>query len=321
MATEAMPGKENEGLTAQVGHWYGMIARRLLACAKPKGTVPATSAQPGTVQQREALPEQLKRCQAQLTRLQTEIAAARWGGPDSADASLQAQEQIGHLARLYVAVSMLHGTLDRQKVLVTVREILTDLVGAQSFGVFELDAGAGLLSPISAVGLDPERYSTIPLDTGPIARAALRGEKFTASRGRPTRRSADAHAPLACIPLLIENGVYGVVAIFRLLPHKGGFGPRDEELLDLLAVHGGRALYAASLVAGHSSTFSTPPPGASHEELAGRAGPPATAGGISTEEWPPTRPLRPEDLAAQALRHGGAPARPPAPRLFREIGE
>jgi GAF domain-containing protein len=46
----------------------------------------------------------------------------------------------------------------------------------------------------------------------------------------------------ACIPMKIGQRVLGVIAIFRLLPHKGGLNSVDLDLLDLLSTHAAVAL-------------------------------------------------------------------------------
>ena len=53
--------------------------------------------------------------------------------------------------------------------------------------------------------------------------------------------------PLAVIPLKAEGTSVGVIAIYRLLPHKKGFTPVDHQLLELVAEHTPSALLSARL--------------------------------------------------------------------------
>ena len=55
----------------------------------------------------------------------------------------------------------------------------------------------------------------------------------------------------ACIPLKVAGRIVGVLAVFRLLPHKGALDAIDIDLFDVLAAHAASALlftrlYAAS---------------------------------------------------------------------------
>jgi hypothetical protein len=49
--------------------------------------------------------------------------------------------------------------------------------------------------------------------------------------------------------LKLDGRVTGALALFRLLPHKGGYQPLDNELFDLLATQAAVALYCTSLTA------------------------------------------------------------------------
>src|SRR5262245_26970304 len=88
------------------------------------------------------------------------------------------QQQSASLLNLYVAAYRLHGTLDRGEVLAALREIIANMVGSEKLGIFELDPGAGALTLISWDGIDPERYRSVPLASGPIGHAARTGEIY-----------------------------------------------------------------------------------------------------------------------------------------------
>jgi hypothetical protein len=59
--------------------------------------------------------------------------------------------------------------------------------------------------------------------------------------GSPAESAGD-DAITACIPMKIGQRVLGVIAVFRLLPHKGGLNAVDLDLLDLLSTHAAVAL-------------------------------------------------------------------------------
>jgi GAF domain-containing protein len=96
------------------------------------------------------------------------------------------------------------------------------------------------------MGIDPEIWSSIPLDRGIIGRVASTGEKFVegVSPNLPLVREV---AMTACIPLKLDDRVIGVIAIFGLLPQKQGLAPVDFELFDLLATHAATALFCTRI--------------------------------------------------------------------------
>ena len=51
----------------------------------------------------------------------------------------------------------------------------------------------------------------------------------------------------ACVPLKLDDKVTGVIAIFGLLPQKGGIEELDRELFDLLATQAAFARYCTGL--------------------------------------------------------------------------
>jgi len=143
------------------------------------------------------------------------------------------------LANLYVASYQLHGTLDREGVVAAIQEIVINLIGSESFGVFECTADA--MQPICAVGLSPE-------ETFRVERLGhqLWGEL---QRGELLLRPAAVGEWLAWLPLKINGRVTGVIAIRQLLPHKEGLEPVDFELFDLLANQAATSLLCTSLLA------------------------------------------------------------------------
>lgn len=144
-----------------------------------------------------------------------------------------------HLANLYVASYRLHETLHRPAVIEAIREIVVNLVGSEEFGVFELNESGDTLSLTDwcgdvVAGLPPKLSGA-----SPILRTASIGEVYVGP-AEPTRAAGE---PAACIPLKVEGRVMGVIAVFRLLPHKPALEEVDLELFDLLAMQAGVALH------------------------------------------------------------------------------
>jgi hypothetical protein len=163
---------------------------------------------------------------------------------------VESEAQVGNLAALYVAVTSVHGALDRPSVLSSVQEIVTNLIGSEEMAIFETDATQGRLTLLASLGIEPGRYQEIALGEGAIGHAAVTGERLIRQEGGSLSEDGDA-ALTACIPLKVAGRIVGVLAVFRLLPHKGCLDAIDIDLFDVLAAHAASALlftrlYAAS---------------------------------------------------------------------------
>jgi hypothetical protein len=158
----------------------------------------------------------------------------------------QVEQQNNNLTNLYVASYRLHGTLDRADVVATIQEIIANLVGSEEHGIFEVRPGTKTLGLVASTGIDVATYREVPVGEGPIGRVAQSGEPFIVAEGKD---SPDPDEPelMACIPLKLNDTVFGVIALFRLLPQKPHFEPVDHELFDLLATHAATALYCTGL--------------------------------------------------------------------------
>jgi GAF domain-containing protein len=162
----------------------------------------------------------------------------------------ESEAQVSNLASLYVAVTSVHGALDRPSVLSSVQEIVTNLIGSEEMAIFETDRAHGRLALLASTGIEPGPYQEISIGNGPIGRAAATGERLIRHEGGSLTEDGDA-ALTACIPLKIDGRVIGVLAVFRLLPHKRRLDAIDLDLFDVLAAHAASALlftrlYAAS---------------------------------------------------------------------------
>jgi len=162
----------------------------------------------------------------------------------------ESEAQVANLASLYVAVTSVHGALDRPSVLASVQEIVTNLIGSEEMAIFEIDAAHGGLTLLASMGIEPGPYQDIALGAGAIGRAAATGERLIRQQGGSLTEDGDA-ALTACIPLKVAGRIVGVLAVFRLLPHKGWLDAIDIDLFDVLAAHAASALlftrlYAAS---------------------------------------------------------------------------
>lgn len=160
------------------------------------------------------------------------------------------------IASLYVATDRLHASLDRGEVLAAIQEIITNLIGCEELAVFEVDASGSALALATSMGIDAERFASVPLGEGPIGRVASTGTPhFALGAAKSSRRDKpssdvagdEAMGLSACVPLMRGEVVTGAIAIFRLLAHKSALTEMDRELLSALIPHAALALYCCSL--------------------------------------------------------------------------
>jgi hypothetical protein len=190
--------------------------------------------------------EELDRYRVEGLRLHEQLARTEKDGEQFAARYVEVERENSNLANLYVASYRLHSTLERSEVLEVIHEIVTNLVGCEEMVLYETRPD-GVLSALSAQGLDKTLLRPIPFGVGLIGQAAETGETYVA----PTRdgaggRGEEAHLT-ACVPLRLGERVIGALALFRLLPQKAGLELLDRELFDLLATHAATALYCSEL--------------------------------------------------------------------------
>jgi len=153
---------------------------------------------------------------------------------------LEVEQQNANLANLYVASYQLNGTLDRERVIQAVKEIIINLIGCEELAIWEMDEELGALVLAGSFGIDRGRWASVGIGSGLVGKAAESGERFIASHAGGDRAGAEL---TACIPLKLDERVVGVIGIFSLLQQKQGLEPVDFELFDLLASHAATSLF------------------------------------------------------------------------------
>jgi hypothetical protein len=161
---------------------------------------------------------------------------------------LAAEQQVGDLANLYVAVNSLHAATE-PAVIAALREIVANLVGSEEFALFETDARNGHIRLVAASGVAAFRFETLELGTGIIGTVAETGRPHVRREGGCGQSGSD-ESITACLPLRIGTTVTGVLAIFQLLPHKGTLDAPDFDLFEVLSAHLAPALLLARLAKG-----------------------------------------------------------------------
>ncbi len=154
---------------------------------------------------------------------------------------------------------LLAATLDADRILDVIAEKCREILGAEAFGLFDLQAD-GRLRYVRGFGLDPAfvRQHTLALGEGVVGRAALERrsvqtvdlltdpaiELGPAARARIEHEGSRA---LVAVPILIRSEILGVLAVY----HAPGFRiPAEEtEFLEILASHAAVALDTVRLFA------------------------------------------------------------------------
>jgi hypothetical protein len=152
---------------------------------------------------------------------------------------VEVEEQNTQLANLYVASYQLNGTLDRERVIASIQEIVINLIGCEELAIWELDEKSQALCLVGSFGIDVEAWSSVPLGSGIAGSVAVSGKRFLGG--------GILSDPVACIPLVLDERVVGVIGLFSLLSQKQGLERVDHELFDLLASHAAFALYCTRL--------------------------------------------------------------------------
>jgi hypothetical protein len=195
-----------------------------------------------------SLEGELDRERKDRLRIEERIAAIDAERRSYRERYLEVEAQNANVSNLYVATLRVHGSIGRSDVLAAIHEIVINLVGCEELAVLEMNSEGSALSVSSSFGIDPSPYRRVPLGAGILGTCAVTGRTYVAGEspaiaGLPH----DAHLT-ACVPLMVEGVVTGVIAIFRLLDHKPNLERIDHELFGLLGTHAAMALYCATQV-------------------------------------------------------------------------
>lgn len=206
------------------------------------------------------LRETLTRCRQDHSELQGRLREVESVSRGYADEYLQLERRNSNLVNLYVASYGLHGRLDRATVLQSIKEIVINLIGSEELAVLELDGDGFMMA--DSFGVEAAQCAGLSSTAGLVGRTMATGEPWVEGRSDASERTEAEEHLTACIPLKVEDRVFGALAIFRLLPQKSaGLVDVDHELLDLLAAQAGTALFCSTLFARHgTSSLPTPEP-------------------------------------------------------------
>ena len=162
---------------------------------------------------------------------------------DFAQRYVEVEEQNESLANLYVASYQLHSTLDPGEVIECIKEIVVNMVGSEEFGLFIVDEETNELVLAGFEGEMARDFESrrIRFGEGIEGTVAESGEMLFPNGNDPGKEIC------ACVPLRIKDRVVGVIAMYKLLPHKKRLTGLDFKLLELLAGHAATALVSSKL--------------------------------------------------------------------------
>ncbi len=160
----------------------------------------------------------------------------------------EVESELESFANLYVASYQLHSSLRPRTVMRNLKELLMQLVGVRSLGVYFVEDAERRLVPIASEGVDLALLPPIPLSDYTTDDVTATVVERTYLTGVPHVAEGESLAPpAACIPLQLEDRAIGAIVVYTLLGHKKRFVTVDRELFKLLGAHAGGALVAAYL--------------------------------------------------------------------------
>ncbi len=188
--------------------------------------------------------EELERHRRGHDELRRQLAEIERESRSFANQFAEIEQRNMNLANLYVSSYQLHGTLDRNAVLDSIREILINLIGCEELAVFELSEDGSALELVTSFGVNEQEYRRIGVNDHVIGKLVATGGTYI---GGATAGNEDLSSVTACLPLKLDGRVTGAIVLFSLLPHKPALQELDFELFDLLGTHAATALYCTSL--------------------------------------------------------------------------
>ncbi len=160
--------------------------------------------------------------------------------------NVEVEQELHDLANLYIASSHLHSTLSVRGVMRHLKELLQQLVGAEKFVIYLLDAEAQVARPVAFDGYEPGALEPVRHGEGAIGEVFMTGVARVHDAVGP---NGSLENPIAVIPLMVRDKAVGAIAIVSLFTQKAVWAAVDRELFHLLGTHAATALIAGNLYA------------------------------------------------------------------------
>jgi hypothetical protein len=159
----------------------------------------------------------------------------------------EVESEFSNLANLYVASNQIHSSLSPRGVTRRIKEVLAQLVGAERYSMYLANQDFTELVPIASEGVPGNDLLPVPIKGSRLGEVLESGEAKVEEEKSPSQ--GDLSRPAAVIPLVVDERVVGVIAIFSTLSQKTRFDAVDFELFRLLGQQAAAALVSASLFA------------------------------------------------------------------------
>jgi type II secretory pathway component PulJ len=200
------------------------------------------------VEKDDAVRELLSRIQnleQEKEKLLSQVKEVEENGSRFSENFQQVESEFSNLVNLYVASNQLHTSLSPRGVMRRLKEVLAQLIGAESYAIYFANPDGSELVPIAAEGVSGEALVNQPIRGSRVGHVHSTGTSLIDADCDPSQGSLDQ--PAAILPLSIDDRVIGVVAIFSTLAQKNRFATLDFELFALLERQAAAALIGASL--------------------------------------------------------------------------
>jgi GAF domain-containing protein len=159
--------------------------------------------------------------------------------------AVEVESEFANLANLFVASNQLHASLSPRGVVRRIKEVLAQLVGAESYAMYMLNADGTELVPIASEGMPGDALLPLRTEESTVGAVLKRGTAYVDEERDSSQ--LDLANPPAVVPLVVDEKAVGAVAIFATLAQKNRFTTTDFELFKLLGQHAAAALVCASL--------------------------------------------------------------------------
>lgn len=170
--------------------------------------------------------------------LNQELARCRGDHAALAQRFADVEQSYSALITLFVALSQLHASLEYVDVVRAINEILQNLIGARSFGLYLFDTSKKEVVRIKSQGCDAAEQAACD---------ALAEEVVATGLLKVVDTDFAIGAPAAAIPLKINGESLGAIVLHRLLDHRAKIATHDIEILEVLGKSAAIALYGAKL--------------------------------------------------------------------------
>lgn len=154
------------------------------------------------------------------------------------------ESELSNIASLYIASGQLHASRTVRGVLRSARELLAQLLGAESFGLFWSNDDRTQLVAIAGDSLESGDLSATE---GVFAEVFSKGEPRYWDLSDTSKGTLES--PAAIVPIKIDGRSYGLIVVVATLPQKTALLPADDELFRMLSAQLGPALLQARFFA------------------------------------------------------------------------